>query len=295
MRKIVSIGIFNKKEDRILRKIGEELIKEKYDNLNFYFITDERFIKGDYIIAFKEDEVLLEDRKGIYLTDSREEDDNIFFYQGKEKIKKEILKKLGGVENKGERLKIIGVRNNIKKYNGTIFSYFLGEYLGDKACWLSLNYLFPYKLLLTNSNSIGLLKALYYFENNEEIKSSVVKEEKNFFYIENDLKRKEKLLGEYKFFKKIISLLEKLNFRYLILESFPLSIINNLDYLIVQNSKENLIEEEILKLEEKVDGVYIYGKDINIGEFYNIKNNKIVFNYKGEECNRWKEILKKQF
>lgn len=175
--KIVDIGIL-KRQDRILKAIGEELIREKYENLNFYFITDEKYLTGDYIIVFKEDENLIGNVKGIFLSKRAEDENKIFFYQSNEAIKEKILRKLWEIKKTGKTLKLIATISLIKRYSSTIFSYFLAKYLGDmkyKVCWLPLNYAFHYEYLLWSSDCSGLLKALYYFENRERIRESVTK------------------------------------------------------------------------------------------------------------------------
>ena len=93
----MDIGIL-KRQDRILKAIGEELIREKYENLNFYFITNEKYLAGDYIIAFEENESLIGEEKGIFLSKSHEDENKIFFYQGKEAIKEKISRKLGEIK-----------------------------------------------------------------------------------------------------------------------------------------------------------------------------------------------------
>lgn len=296
----MDIGVL-KRQDRILKTIGEELMREKYENLNFYFITDEKYLAGDYIIAFEEDESLIGDEKGIFLSKRAEDGNKIFFYQGKEAIKEEILRKLGEIKKISKALKLVAAISSIKRYSGTIFSYFLAKYLGDmkyKVCWLPLNYAFPYEYLLKGSDYSGLLKALYYFENRERIGESVIKKEGSFNYIGNDLKTADFKSIQTEFWREIKELLEALDYDYLILDSCPSFFLSQLEGLISLAPFGNPIEEEIFKREERLDDrklFYLRGKDITYGNFYTLKENKIVFNGEREEYISWKKILKNQF
>ena len=295
---MINIGIFNK-EDRVLKIIGEELIKEHYKDLNFFFITEDKYLKGDYIVAFKEDAPFVKEGQGIFLSESIGDKDDIFFYQGKEVIKEEILRRIGRDVNIKEQLKLIGVENLIKPYNSTIFSYYLAEYLSSfkaKVCWLSLNCYFPFEYFFPMEGS-GLTKAKYYWQNKEELNNRLVKSHGDFYYLENDLYPEDLENTSLEFYLALKDFLKDLNFDYLVLDNYPIFLKPELDYQLVLKTAANGLEERIWQERRSDPGksILVEGGDISYGSFYSLKKNRLSFNYQNEEHLLWKGILKTQF
>ena len=190
---MINVGIYTK-EDKILRTIGEELIRERHQGLNIYLITNPDFLSGDYVVARLEDGAEITKGSPVYLTEDLKEE-GIFLFQSKEKIKEQILTAVyggKGVQRAKNKIRLIQVLAFSSEHTSTVFSHFLASELGGegrKVCFLSLNLFFPFNCIYPQAGGKGLLKALYYQKNGQEVNPGILNysEEYRYHFIGNDL------------------------------------------------------------------------------------------------------------
>ena len=190
---MINIGIYTK-DDKILRTIGEELIRERHQGLNFYLVTHQDFLSGDLIVARREDGAEISAGRPVYLTEDLREE-GIFLFQSKEKIKEQILSAVygeKGMQRVKSRIRLIQALTFADEYTSTVFSHLLATELageGRKVCFISLNLFFPFGCIHSQAGNNGLLKALYYQKNGQEINLGIISfsEEFRYHYIGNDL------------------------------------------------------------------------------------------------------------
>lgn len=178
---MINIGIFTK-GDRILRLIGEELIRERHPDLNIFFVSDPDFLDGDFVVALKREYPETAGGQPVLLTE-HPEDEGIFFFQNKERIKEQILESVLGRDGRGGRL---GERTRLRRFRilgladdvgSTVFGHFLARELagdGRRVCFLSLNPFFPFGCIDAGKRGPGLLKALYYRKNGQQLHPGIL-------------------------------------------------------------------------------------------------------------------------
>ena len=292
--------------DLVIRNIGEELIKENHKNINFYFISEPGLYDKGYTIVSQKNKEGVKNSNKIILTEEKGEK-GIFLYQAKAKIKAEILKIVACEEN-GEKMEVV---SGISPYNliqGTLFNHFVACDLareGFKVCFLSLNIDFPFRSIGWDTGNKGLLKALYYFNNQENFNPGIISRNVsgNYDYLEVDIKGEEVLDISTNFILMLIDFLESQNYRYLVFDyGFQYIQLKNLeDYLFFLKSPdagsgcgltlemENNFTEN---MKAKVDLEII--EAVQLDRIINFKNEKIRFNYDREESNLWKRSLRKK-
>lgn len=302
---VIDVEIFDC-GDLVIRNIGEELIRENHKNINFYFISEPGFGDKGYTIVSQKNKDGVRNINKIVLTEEKNEN-GIFLYQAKAKIKAEILK-IVAQDGNGEKMEIVA---GISPYNlslGTIFNHFLACELarnGNKVCILSLNIDFPFRCIGWDSGNKGLLKALYYFNNQEKFNPGIISQHNydNYDYVEVDIKGEEvKDISE----NLIISLFDFLktqNYRYLVLDygALYLQLKNLEDYLFFLKSSEsssdgglNLEMENNFISNMKMTGNMEIIESVQVEKVFSFKNGKIKFSYDREESNLWKRNLKKK-
>lgn len=287
--------------DLVIRNIGEELIRENHKNINFYFISEMGLGESGYTIVSDKNKEVTRKSNTIVLTEKKDYD-GVFLYQAKAKIKAEILK-IVGQEESGIKMEIIAVISPYNMVSATILNHFIAKELGcegSKVCMLSFNIDFPFKCIGWNAGNKGLLKALYYYNNQENFNPVIIShnDSDQYHYIEMDIKGDEIDELTHVFVNHLIKFLENQNYRYLVLDYGVLywKIKEIEDYLYyIQNESGGLNLEmdkiHIASLKNKVAEVIQLG---HLDKIISIKNGLIKFNKDREELILWKRSLRKK-
>jgi DNA-binding PadR family transcriptional regulator len=286
----------------IIRNIGEELIKENKKNINFYFVNDFGLGERDYTILSEKNKnkYISRNCKMIVLTEEKCEE-GIFLYQSKAKIKAEILKIIG-CEEKRPKLEILAAISPYNLSAATIFNHYMAKELakdGEKVCMLSFNIDFPFHYIGWNTGNKGLLKALYYYNNNENFNPGIINQctGNQYHIIEMDIKEDEIHELTNVFINNLMKFLENQNYRYVVLDYGVL-------YRILKELENYLyyIQIEGGELDIEMDRKHIIsinniGKAevIDLGQLdknFSVKNGQIRFNNEREELIQWKRSLR---
>lgn len=287
--------------DLVIRNIGEELIRENHKNINFYFIDELGLGISGYTIVSNKNKKALSNSNIIVLTEEKD-DDGIFLYQAKANIKAEILKIIGHGE-KDSKMEIVA---GVSPYNlevATISNHFIARELaeeGNKVCMVSFNIDFPFKCIGWNTGNKGLLKALYYYNNQEKFNPGIISHNSIdlYHYIEIDIKGQEVDELTNIFINYLIEFFETQNYRYLVLDYGVLywkikKIEDYLYYIQIEGNGINLEMDKMHINSMKNDGIEV----IELGELdkiISIKNGQIKFNKFREELVKWKRSLRKK-
>lgn len=286
--------------DFVIRNIGEELIKEKHKNINFYFISEFGLEKNNYIILSEKNKHIPINSKMIILTEEKSKE-GIFLYQSKAKIKTEILK-IVGQEIKRPKMEIVAAISPYNLSTATIANHFIARELSnddEKVCMVSFNIDFPFESISWNLGKKGLLKAMYYYSNQEDFNPGIISDNSidHYHYIEMDIKEEEINQLTDIFVDYLIKFLETQNYRYLVLDYGILywHLKNHMDYLyFIQIENSSLVmdmDTNHLMSISKFSNCEV----INLGQIdkiFSVKNGKIKFNSDREELIRWKRNLK---
>lgn len=303
MEKIVEVGILAD-GDLIIKAIGEELIRENHNNINFYFLNELVPTETDYVILNYSNKEKLEIENSIFLCEDINEN-GIFLFQAKAKIKTEILSIIGE-EKITSNFKVISGISPYDLLSGTIFNHFIASELGKegfKVCFISLNISFPFNYLDCELGNKGLVKALYYYQNGEDFNPGIISQHGSdkYSYIETDLKINELESISIDFLEKLLSFLKIQNYNYVVMDlgifnwKFP-NISNHIFYL--QNKENSILEE----MEEEYLGYlkkFNNGRSLEIIQLGNLENivfikkDKISYKNNMEEIGYWKRSLKK--
>lgn len=292
--------------DLVIRNIGEELIRENHKNINFYFISEPGLYDKGYTIVSEKNKEGVRNSNKIVLTEEKGEK-GIFLYQAKAKIKAEILKIVAYEEN-CEKLEVV---SGISPYNllqGTLFNHFIACDLareGFKVCFLSLNIDFPFSSIGWDTGNKGLLKALYYFNNQDNFNQGIISRNVsgNYDYVEVDIKGEEVLDISTNFIVMLIDFLAAQKYRYLIFDyGFQYIQLKDLeDHLFfIKSPDAGLGCGLTLKMENNfADNIKPKGnmeiiEAVQLDRMITFKNGKIKFNYDREESNLWKRSLRKK-
>lgn len=297
---MIDVGILDS-GDMALRWIGEELIREKHKGVNFFFIGNTELVEGDYIIAFKRDKNLISRGEPIILTEDKD-DEGVFIYQAKGKIKSDILK-FFSKENIGEELKVITGLSPFNQSEGTIFNHFLASEIaaaGYKVCYLSINVTFPYRYLNWADENKGLLKAIYYHDNDEPLNPGILSNniESKYQYVNLDINISELNCISKELLLKIKTMIESLNFKYLIIDYGNLSF-NPGIFIHKYHFYLRIIRNELDKVRNDIFinqcncSNYLDSFEIESMDYlYSLKNNRLRLNYEKEEIILWKRSLR---
>ncbi len=301
--KTIDVGILAD-GDLIIKAIGEELIRENHKDINFYFLKDLVSNEADFIILNHNNREKMANDNFIYLCESVNES-GIFLFQGKAKIKKEILNIIGK-ENLKDEFEVVSGISPFNLVGATLFNQFIARELaveGFKVCLISLNITFPFKYFGWNMENKGLLKAIYYYQNNDDFNPGIISqhESDNYSFIEMDIKVNESNSISKDFIQKLLSFLKGQNYKYIVLDygifhwQFP-NCSDNIFYL--QNKNNSLLEEmdknyleNLNKVNSKVNLEFIRIESLE--NIFTIKNEKIRFNKEMEDLDNWKKSLKK--
>ncbi|KAF0092309.1 MAG: hypothetical protein FD141_493 [Fusobacteria bacterium] len=287
--------------DMVIRNIGEELIKENHKNINFYFINEFNLGESGYTIISGKNKKVIRNSKMIILTEEKDQN-GIFLYQAKAKIKAEILK-IVGCEEKDQQMEIIAAISPYNLSAATISNHFIARELadeGNKVFMLSFNIDFPFKCIGWNTSNKGLLKALYYHNNQEKFNPGIISHNiiEKYDYIEMDIKSEE--INELTdiFIKHLMKFLETQKYRYVVLDYGVLywKMREIEDYLYYIQIEGNLLNSEMDKMHINSMKKVIVDA-IELGQLDNIiciKNGQIKFNKDREELVLWKGSLKKK-
>jgi len=299
---IIDVGILAD-GDMIIKSIGEDLIKDNHKNINFYFLNETVSVDMDYLILNHKNKKTPKNIKCILLCENIN-DSGIFLFQAKAKIKTAILNIIGEEDRKNK----FEVISGISPYNlagATLFNQFISCELaneGHKICMLSLNINFPYKFLGWDLGNKGLLKAIYYYQNNESFNPGIISHHisEKYHYIEMDININESRDISEDLIKKLLNFLKIQEYRYVVLDYgiFYWQLTKLSDKIFyLQNIGNNLISElennnlvninnftdpdswEIIELEQ-LENIFV------------IKNERIIFNYDMEELSKWKRSLR---
>lgn len=288
--------------DLVIRNIGEELIKENHKNINFYFISEPHLGEGGYTIVSDKNKKVLGSNNMIILTESKDEN-GIFLYQAKAKIKAEILK-IVGQDEKVQKMDIVACVSPYNMSAATIFNHYIACELassGNKVCMLSLNVDFPFKSIGWDKGSKGLLKAMYYYNNQENFNPGIISFQASdgYHYIEMDIKGDEIDDISKEFIDNLIKFLDIQNFRYLVLDYgfFYWRVRELEDYLYFLHCEDSSINMEMEK--KHIGNMNNIGKVeiIEMGQLDKmifLKNGLIRFNRDREELILWRKTLKKK-
>lgn len=287
--------------DLVIRNIGEELIKENHKNINFYFISELSLGESGYTIVSDKNKEVTRKSNTIVLTEEKDEE-GIFLYQAKAKIKAEILKIVGQVET-GVKMEIIAVVSPYNVLSATIFNHYIARELGSdgsKVCMLSFNIDFPFKCIGWNSGNKGLLKALYYYNNQENFNPGIISynDSDQYHYIEMDIKGDEINELTNIFINHLMKFLETQKYRYIVFDYGVLywkikEIEDYLYYIQIEGGALNLEMDKIHIDSMKNSGVEV----IELGQLdkiISIKNGLVKFNKDREELILWKRSLRKK-
>lgn len=284
----------------VIRNIGEELIKENHKNINFYFISELGFGESGYTILSAKEKKILKNGNMIILTEEKDQE-GIFLYQAKAKIKSEILK-IVGHEVQDSKMEIVAAVSPYNLSGATISNHFLAKELageGNKVCMLSFNIDFPYKCIGWNTGNKGLLKALYYYNNQEKFNPGIVSHNDSdlYDYIDMDIKGDEINDLTNDFTNHLMKFLETQFYRYLVLDYgvlyWKLNRVEDYSYFL-QFENSGIIRE--------MDKRHLISKG-NIGrleiielgqldKIISMKNGQIKFNKDREELAIWKRSLR---
>lgn len=288
--------------DFIIRNIGEELIKENHKNINFYFISEFGLSESGYTILSEKNknEKISGNSKMILLTEKLSED-GIFLYQSKAIIKAEILE-IVGFEEKRSKMEIVAAISPYNLSAATISNHFIATelaYAGEKVCMLSFNIDFPFHYIGWDTGNKGLLKALYYYNNKDNLNPGIINQNPSnqYHFIEMDIKEEEMHELTNIFIKHLMKFLETQNYRYIVLDYGILyrkfkELENYLYYIQIEGSETSM----------EMDKKHILGIN-NIGnielvdlgqldKIFSVKNGKIKFNNDREVLIRWKKSLR---
>lgn len=287
--------------DLVIRNIGEELIRENHKNINFYFISEMGLGESGYTIVSDKNKEVLSKSKTIVLTENKEEG-GIFLYQAKAKIKAEILK-IVGQEETNAKMEIIAVVSPYNMLSATVLNHFIAKELGsddNKVCMLSFNIDFPFNYIGWNIGNKGLLKSLYYYNNQENFNPGIISQNANdqYHYIEMDIKGNEIDEITNIFINHLIKFLETQNYRYLVLDYGVLywrvkEIADYLYYILIEDGGLNLEMDKIHIDNMKNSGVEVIELGL-LDKIISIKNGLIKFNKDREELILWKRRLRKK-
>lgn len=286
--------------DFVIRNIGEELIKENHENINFYFIDEFGQEKNNYTILSDKNKNLNINGKLILLTEEKSES-GIFLYQSKAKIKAEILK-IVGKEINSSKMVIITAISPYNLSTATIANHFISLEMtkyGEKVCMLSFNIDFPFNTIGWDSGKKGLLKGMYYYCNKEDFNNSIISYNttNQYDYIEMDIKVDEIDQITDIFINDLIKFLENQSYRYLVIDYGILywrlkEMMDYLYYIQIERSSldMDMDKKHIVNINKSANvDVIDLGKLDNI---YSIKNGNIKFNNDREELIQWKRNLK---
>lgn len=305
------IGIFDR-GDAILRRIGEELIRERHPGLNFFFISDPSLLTGDYVVLFKED--LEEVRGGIPILLSRREDhEGIFFFTSKERIKEGILAAIAPPRVKFEEpnrpMKVFVTMGCNKGVEGTILAHALATELeadGFRPCLLSLNFLFPLERIGQSRQYKGLLKAMTYVHLGEPLHPGLLSlhPEAGYHYMESDISFGDVADLRVPLLSGIGEMLHREGFTHFILDipsylwTLFLDHHPKVDLVFwlgaVGEGLEGLVDQEIQR-HLLGDLAQVQVGPVEEGSFYALREERIWLNQHSEAYRLWKTRSKERF
>ena len=298
---VIDVGIYDG-GDSVIRNIGEELIRENQKNINFHFISEFGLERIDYTILSEKNKDSLKNTKVILLTEE-EGKDGIFLYQTKARIKAEILNIIGE-EMVGSKMEIVAVISPYSLAFATISSHFLAREISNnqkKVCMLSFNIDFPYQTIGWEKGKKGLLKAIYYYSNQESFNPGIINRNSSnqYHYIEMDINREEILHITDVFLENIMKFLETQGYRYVVLDYGVLywRLKHHMDYLYFIQIESNSLEMDMDKNHIMNINKPSNFESIKLGhpdKIFSLKNGEIKFNKDREELTLWKRNLKKK-
>lgn len=311
VKEMSDIGIFDQ-GDAILRRIGEELIRERHPGLNFFFISDPSLLSGDYVVVFEEG---LDEIKGgvpILLT-RREGTKGIFFFASKERIKEGILSAIGprsGLQEAPSRpMKVFVTMGSGKGSQGTILAHALGMELascGFRPCLLSLNFLFPLERIGQSRQYKGLLKAMTYLHLGEPLHPGLLSmhPEGSYHYMESDISFGDIPDLGVPLLSGIGEMLGREGFTHFVLDIPPylwtlfLAYRSSVDLVFWLGDEgeglEGLVDQEVRK-NLLGDLAHIGSGHMEEGSFYALREGRIWLNQHSEAYRLWRMRSKERF